>query len=155
LPVFVSTWVWLSPREIATLLAPRLGLAGAPLTLDGWTRVFGFLTMTVPLLALLYALSEVFRLCKEFSQGEIITARAALRLRRIGVAMLVIALLRPVTDAILSILLTAGNAPGARYIILGVSTDDYMIAAFGGLILTIGHAMAEAALIADDNRQII
>ena len=69
--------------------------------------------------------------------------------------MLVIALLRPVKDANLSILLTAGNAPGARYIILGVSTDDYMIAAFGGLILTIGHAMAEAALIADDNRQII
>ena len=69
--------------------------------------------------------------------------------------MCVLAVLRPLTTTLLGIVLTMGNPPGQRIVSIGLSIDDYMIAAFGGLILAIGQVMVEAKRLADENRQIV
>jgi hypothetical protein len=147
--------VWLSPHQVATLLAPRLGLADVALAHDPRTRLLGFLVSMVPVSVLLGALAQAYRLFAGFRAGHTVSSDAAVRLRRIGMAMLAIAALRPLTGAILSALLTAANAPGQQHLVLGISSDDWMIATFGGLILAIGHVMVEAARLADENRQFI
>ena len=69
--------------------------------------------------------------------------------------MMALAFLRPMTATLLGVALTWSNPAGQRVLAVAVSIDDYMIGAFGGLVLAIGHVMVEAALIADDNRQIV
>ena len=63
--------------------------------------------------------------------------------------------LRPIIGAILSLLLTLANPPGGRHIVIGISSDDYMIATFAGLVIAIGYVMTEAARLAEDNKQIV
>jgi hypothetical protein len=147
--------VWLSPHQVSTLLAPRLGLADAALALDARTRLLGFLVSMIPVSVLFAALYDAHRLFLAFRAGHAVSSDAAVRLRRIGMAMLAIAVLRPITGAILSALLTAANAPGQQHLVLGISSDDWMIATFGGLVLAIGHVMVEAARLADENRQFV
>jgi hypothetical protein len=146
--------VWLSPHA-ASLLVPRLGLAGLPTSLDLSTRIAGLFVSAVPVFVLLYALHQSYKLFDAFRHGDAITSNAALCLRRIGLSMIVIAALRPIIGAILSLLLTLANPPGGRHIVIGISSDDYMIATFAGLVIAIGYVMTEAARLAEDNKQIV
>jgi hypothetical protein len=151
----VLTWLWSSPRAIETMLAPRLGLALVPIAVDAWTRAVGFLVSMIPMSVLLFLLLQAYRLFGAYRLGLLFTDAAPIRLRRIGIGMIGLALLRPVTATLLGVLLTLANAPGQRIVAIGISIDEYMIAACGGLLMAIGHVMAEAKRIADDNGQII
>lgn len=148
-------WVWLSPDYVSAFVVPHLGLAGRAVATDGVTRALGFAVSMVPLSVLLYALHQSYQVFDSYRQGVTFSADVPRRLRRIGFAMVALGVLRPLANTALGLVLTASNPPGGRILALGISIDDYMIAAFGGLILAIGHAMAEAARIADDHRQII
>ena len=151
----IVVWVWVSPERVAALVAPQLGLGSVALALDGWSRGLGFATSMVPMAALLYALYQVYRLCDGLRRGAVVWQSSALHLQRVGWAMLAISGLRPLTNTLLSIILTAANAPGERHVVLAFSMDDYMIAVVGGLVLILGHVMSEAGLIAHENQQII
>lgn len=151
----IVAWVWFSPDRVAALVAPRLGLGPVALALDGWSRGVGFSISMIPMVALFYALYQVYRLCDGLRRGAVFWQLSALHLQRVGWAMLAISGLRPLTNALLSIILTAANAPGERHVVLAFSMDDYMIAVLGGLVLILGHVMSEAGLIAQENQQII
>jgi Protein of unknown function (DUF2975) len=148
-------WVWLSPGTVEMFMVPRLGLGAAPVALDGWTRLAGFLVCMVPMAVLGYLLHQAYELFDSYRLGNVFTATAPVRLRRIGFCMVALAILRPLTATLLGLLLTMVNPPGQRILAIGLSLDDYMIAAFGGLILAIGHVMVEAKRLADENRQIV
>ncbi|MEQ1672437.1 MAG: DUF2975 domain-containing protein [Hyphomicrobium sp.] len=148
-------WVWLFPDYVTAYVVPHLGLGGASVSMDGVTRALGFAVSMLPLSVLIYALHQAYELFDGYRLGRILNAGAPVRLRRIGFAMLALALLRPLANTLLGLVLTASNPEGQRILAIQLSIDDYMIAIFGGLILAIGHAMAEAARIADDHRQIV
>jgi Protein of unknown function (DUF2975) len=148
-------WVWLSPTLIEMLVVPRLGLGGVSVALDGWNRLIGFTVCMLPTAVLGYLLYQAFELFDGYRRGNVFTDAAPVHLRRIGSSMLALAVLRPVTTTLLGVVLTLSNPPGQRIVSIGVSIDDYMIAAFGGLVLAIGHVMVEAKRLADDNRQIV
>lgn len=148
-------WAWLTPGYVEAFVAPHIGLAPGTAALDGLTRFIGFGISMVPLAVLFYALHQAYELFDAYRRGDIFSTDAPKRLRRIGMSMLMLALLRPATSALLSLALTASNAPGERMLVIGISIEDYMIALFGGLILAIGHVLLEASRIADEHRQII
>lgn len=148
-------WVWLSPSWITKYVAPHVGVDPASVSLSGQIQLAGFAVSMMPLVVLLYALHQAYGLFDSYRRGELFPDDAPQRLRRIGLSMLALALLRPLTSAALSVVLTYGNPPGSKMLVLGLSLDDYMIAALGGLILAIGHVMVEAKRLADDARQII
>jgi len=148
-------WVWLSPSLVETLVVPRLGLGAYSVSLDGWTRAAGFAVSMLPMVVVGYLLHQAYALFDGYRLGNVFTDAAPIRLRRIGMCMLALAVLRPVTTTLLGIVLTMSNPPGQRIVSIGISIDEYMIAAFGGLILAIGHVMVEAKRLADDNLQII
>jgi hypothetical protein len=148
-------WVWLSPGSVEAFVVPHLGLGTTPVALGSGQRVAGFLISMIPLSVLFYALHQAYELFDGYRCGDVFSAKAPVRLRRIGFAMLALAPLRPLTNAALGALLTSLNPPGQKLLVLGLSIDDYMIALFGGLILAIGHVLVEANRLADDHRQII
>jgi hypothetical protein len=148
-------WIWLSPTAVETLVVPGLGLGDIPVTLDVWTRTMGFLVCTMPMAVLVCLLYHAYALFDGYRTGHIFTDEAPVRLRRIGVSLLALALLRPVTATLLGVALTLANPPSQRLFAIGISIDDYIIAAIGGLLLSIGHVMVEAKRLADDNRQIV
>jgi hypothetical protein len=148
-------WVWLSPTYVEALVVPRLGLGAETVALDGLTRFAGFAVSMLPMAVLFYLLYQAYALFDAYRVGDVFTDNAPVLLRRIGMSMFVLALLRPLTATLLGVVLTASNPPGQRILSIGVSLDDYMIALFGGLILAIGHVMVEAKRLADENRQIV
>lgn len=148
-------WVWLSPSWITKYVAPHAGVDPTLVELNGAVQAAGFAVSMLPLGVLLYALHQAYGLFDSYRRGQLFPDSAPRRLRRIGVAMLVLAVLRPLTAAALSAILTFANPPGQRLVVIGFSVEDYMIAVFGGLLLAIGHVMAEAKRLADDNSQIV
>ena len=148
-------WVWLSPDYVTAYVVPHLGLGGAAISVDGVTRALGFAVSMLPLSVLFYALHQAYELFDGYRLGRILNAGAPVRLRRIGLAMLALAVLRPLANTLVGLVLTQSNPVGQRILAIQLSIDDYMIAIFGGLILAIGHAMMDAARIAEDHRQII
>lgn len=148
-------WVWLTPAWVQAYVVPHLGLNGVPVALDLSTRAVAFAASMIPMAVLLYMLHQAYALFDAFRIGNVFTATAPIRLRRIGSCIVALALLRPLTATLLGLILTSANPPGQRILAIGVGIDDYMIAALGGLVLAIGHVMVEGARIADDNRQIV
>jgi hypothetical protein len=148
-------WVWLSPSLVQTFVVARLGLGAVPVKLDGATRLAGFAVSMIPMLVLFYMLDQAFRLFDAYRLGQVFSQDAPVRLRRIGLCMVLMGVLRPVTLAVLGLVLTYANPPGQIILALGFSVEDYMIAAFGGLILAIGHVMIEANRIAKEHREFV
>lgn len=148
-------WVWLTPSRIEAFVLPRLALHGVPVALDAVTRSVAFAASMIPMVVLLYLLHQVYGLFDSFRVGDLFTAAAPVRLRRIGCSVVALAVLSPLTSTLLGLILTWANPSGERILAISLGIDDYMIAALGGLVIAIGHVMAEAARIADDNRQIV
>jgi Protein of unknown function (DUF2975) len=148
-------WIWFSPAAVQTFVVPGLGLDEMPVTLDVWTRTMGFAVCTVPMAALVWLLYHAYALFDGYRLGHLFTDEAPVRLHRIGLSLLALALLRPMTATLLGVVLTLSNPPDQRILAIGISIDDYMIAAIGGLLLAIGHVMVEANRFADENRQIV
>lgn len=148
-------WVWMSPSIVEELVVSRLQIPLADVSLDGPTRALGFLISSLPLMVIFFALYQAFLLFAGYRKGEIFTSDASGRLRRIALAIIAAVLMSPVVQAALSILLTAGAAPGRRHLVLQFSFNDYLVAALGGLLLAIALVMAEAVRIAKENREIV
>ena len=148
-------WVWLSPSWITKYVAPHAGVDPALVHVDWTVQAAGFAVSMVPLGVLLYALHQAYGLFDSYRRGELFPDSAPRRLRRIGLAMLALAVLRPISAAALSAVLTFANPPGQKLLVIGFSVEDYMIAVFGGLLMAIGHVMTEARRLADDNSQIV
>jgi hypothetical protein len=148
-------WIWLSPALVEIVVVPRLGIGAVSVALDGWTRAAGFSVCMLPMAVLGYMLYQAYALFDGYRVGHVFTDAAPVHLRRIGVSVLALAVLRPVATALLGVVLTMSNPPGQRILSIGVSIDDYMLAALGGLVLTIGHVMVQAKLLADEHRQIV
>jgi hypothetical protein len=148
-------WLWLSPVRVETMVVKHLAISPGPLALDDGTRLLGFLISMLPMSALFYALFEAFRLLSDVASGQVFTPMMTVRLRRIGLAVIVLGLMRPLSAALVGVALTSARAPGARELAIGVSFDDYMIALFGGLILILAQVMLQATRLADEHRQIV
>jgi Protein of unknown function (DUF2975) len=148
-------WIWFWPAAVETLLLPQLDLENVPITLNVWTRAMGFAVCMMPMAVLVWLLYHAYTLFDGYRLGHLFTEEVPIRLRRIGLSMLTLAILRPITTTLLGFVLTLSNPPGHRLIAINLTFDDYLFAAIGGLLLSIGHVMAEAKRLADENSQIV
>jgi hypothetical protein len=148
-------WVWLSPALVQRFVAPALGLQGVTVDASATARLAGFAIMMLPMAALGYVLGKAYRLFDFYRLGILFPAEAPRLLRCMGRGMLAIAALRPMAQLLLGYALTASNEPGQVIFALRLSIEDIMIALFGGLLIAIGHVMAEARRIAAENESFV
>ena len=147
--------LWLVVPWLQQILLPMLGLAPNAVTLTTGSRIIGFLLCLVPVGLTIALLVEGLRLFRDYARGIIFTTGACERLRRMAIKILLLALVNPLTRTLLILDLTFGNAPGHRMLTLGFTSDDYMLALFGGLLLAISWVMVEAARAVQENSEII
>jgi Protein of unknown function (DUF2975) len=155
---------WLVPTLTGVAIIPRLGPFGEFFD-DPAARAIAFTTIVGLLAIMLFALEQVRRLFGEFSDGEILTSRAAMRLQRISYAIVAGSIAKPLAQSVLKATFDAGlgertfgcacRASNLLLIPLRDVISDIAFLVVGLLLLAVAWALAEAARIADDHRQII
>jgi hypothetical protein len=118
-------------------------------------RVLGFLVLALPLTVFLFGLNEVRLLFGQYALGEVLTASAARRLKRIAWITIIGAILRAPTRIGLFLALTLDQADVQRALPVRISAADLTFLLFGLLLLAVAWVMAEAARIAEEHRQIV
>ncbi|MGX1198472.1 DUF2975 domain-containing protein [Parvibaculum sp. MBR-TMA-1.3b-4.2] len=118
-------------------------------------RVLGFLASLVPLSVILIGLRHLRALFSQYSDGTIFGPANARHFRGLAIALLCWVPAQFVGDALASLAVSLDNAPGHRFISLGLSSSDLALTLIGATVLILSWVMVEAAEIADDNARII
>ena len=146
-----SLWIWLDPELVRRVLAPRIGLAGHPVTVTPGIQALGIALSAPPLALLIYLLMQARAVFAGFTTGISFSDLVAVRVWRIGAILVVKGLLSPFWRAGAGALLTIANPSGQRVIVLEIGIDDMLWAIVGGLLVAIGWTLREAARIAEEN----
>ncbi|WP_213546514.1 DUF2975 domain-containing protein [Vannielia litorea] len=109
----------------------------------------------LPALAMLYLLREMARLFGRYAAGETLTEACARHILRIGAGLLVAVALELVTRPLQIMLASLANPPGERVLTISLEGADLGQVLAGGLMVVIGWAMREAAVVAEENRGFI
>ena len=147
--------MWASPEWIATTVAHELGLGKAPLTITPSVQVAGAGVALVPVAVGLFALLQVWHLFGDYARGAIFTASATARLRRLAWSILGVALAQVLARTGLGLVLTMNNPPGQKVLVVGLSSNDYILVLFGLLLLSIAWVMVEATRLARENEEFV
>lgn len=150
----VPPWFWLSAENVLALGPQMAGVSGS-IVVDGRTRALGAAVSLLPIGVGLYALWQLWRLFAEYGAGRVFGRAALARLKRFAWALLAAALLAPLARAAMSVLLTVGNPPGQRMLVIGFSWNDYLAVLLAAVLIAIATVMAEAVRVAEENESFV
>ena len=151
-----NTTMWLVPAFAidAAHSQSNLGLA-SKITLTAETTLLALAVSTAYVGLLAIALWSIARLFAQFSKGAIFAPETGTHLRRAGLYLFAFAALAPVYRAVVGIVVTMANPPGERALAISFGSQEIVLGLIAALLVMLGHIMAEASVIADDNRQIV
>jgi hypothetical protein len=118
-------------------------------------RVAVFLAMLPSVGVGLLVVGQLWTLFGGYARGQIFSLAAALRLRRLGLAVMSLFVARPLTTALLSAVVTSNAPPGQRHVVLSLGSDDYFCLLMGVVLLAIARVMREAARLAQENAEFV
>lgn len=147
--------MWLVPGFAADIARNQSALQQSPMTLTLEARLLALLVSSLYVGLLAFALFVAARLFRGFAEGEILVPATGAGLRRLGLSLLLFAVLSPPFRAVIGLMATIGNAPGQRALAVSISSNDVVLALIAALIVVLGHVMAEAARIAEDHQHIV
>ncbi len=147
-------WFWSDPELLHHASEEMTGFAPpGPLTpLAYWGS---FLASWLPMGLALGALWLTRSLFLGYARGEIFTSAAARRLGGIGLLLLLAVGGGVLAHTLTVLALTWENPPGQRQLAVSLSSHDFGLTVLGLLLMVIGWILAEAARIADENRQFV
>jgi hypothetical protein len=151
LGIGATTLVW--PRLLA--YQPALAATGidpAGLGLSG--RLAACITLALMALPLLAAVREALLLCRLVSGGQVFPAEVPRHLRRMGLALVVSAVLQPAGGALLSLTVSIFLG-GQRHIAIPLSADYVGVAVIGAVLIAVAAAAREAVRLADENAHFV
>ncbi len=147
-------WFWSDPQLLHHALGEMAGIAlpGELTPLAYWGS---FLTSWLPMGLALGTLWLTRSLFLGYARGEIFTTAAARRLGGIGCLLLLTVGAGAVARTLTVLALTWENPPGQRQLAVSLSSNDLGLTILGLLLMVVGWVLAEAARIADENRQFV
>ena len=151
--VLATGWVWLGDdglieqrlRELADMPIP------SGVLLPAAVKATLFVISAPSALIGLFMLWQAWQLFGAYGRGQVFGAPAIAPVRRLAWALVVAAVLRPLSNTLGMLLLTWHNPPGQRQLVVSVSWEDYLCVMFGGLLVAMAWAMTEASRIEQDN----
>jgi Protein of unknown function (DUF2975) len=152
--VLVPAFFWTAEPGALQKAAADLLPAGAQpgrFTITPEVRYGAIAVVAVNVAVGLYALLQVWHLFGAYGRGVVFGPEASGCLRRLAWALMAAALVRPVTNTLVVLLLTWNNPPGQRQLVIGLSWEDYLSVLFGCLLLAMSWAMAEARRLEQEN----
>ena len=150
-----NTLLWLIPNGAEFIARHLSGLTHEPLALTTTALSLGWLISSLQLVLLscgLLAMAQVFRL---LAKNEPWHPQVGTQVHRFGKALLWFGLTSPLFRSLLVMAVTFQNPAGQKLLVISISSNDVVITLVGALLLMLGYVLQEAAVIADDNRQII
>lgn len=153
--ITLNIYVWLDPDLAPFAAHGQSALGGAPMTLTLSARVSSMVISTLHITLLAWALFVARSLFARFAQGLVFEVGTGRLIGRLGVLLIVFAIGKPVVRTLIGVFVTMDNGPHQRHLAIGLAADEFIIGLVGALLIMVGAAMAEAARIADDHRQIV
>lgn len=139
---------------LAQLLYSRFG-SFTPQTISGLQSglfILAALLQSGSVLAGLMALANAFG---QISATGGIDVNSAARVRRAGIAFGIAAIILILSTPVNALIASIGQPEGQRFLSIGVETQHLLALLLSAVLITLGHVLALAADIADDNRQIV
>ena len=149
----VPPWFWLSADHVRELGPALAGVRDV--AVDAQAQRIGAAVSVLPVAVGLYALWQLWQLFAEYAAGRVFGTAAAQRLRRFAWALLGTAVLAPMVRAAMSVVLTFGNPPGQRMLVIGLSWNDYLAVLLAVVLIAIATVMAEAVRVAEENESFV
>lgn len=146
---------WFIP-EAAEIIARNItSIIKEPISLTPRALVLGWLISTFQLTVLavgFWAMAAVFRL---FAQGDYLHPDIGRYVQRFGKSLVLFGLLSPLMRTLLALVITLDNPEGQQMLLISFVTNDFVVVLVGMLLIMLGYALKQAAVIAEDNRQIV
>lgn len=114
-----------------------------------------FVIGAVPLSFFIAALLSARRFFTCYVSGELFPQNSSAEISRIGKLFLILAILGPIIRMLAVLIVTWTNPPGQKQLVLSLSTNDGLLIILSGILLMVGHILAEARRLSEDNEQII
>lgn len=153
--IAVTVGLWLHPGTAEWIAREQWVGKDAAMSITPMAQLAAGALSCAHLGLLCFAMWTARGLFRQFASGQVLEPRTGQDLRLIGGLIAAHAALTPIVKSLMTLALTAGNPPGQRLFAVAIGTHELVLSLLGGLILVLGHVMAEAARIADDNRQIV
>lgn len=154
LPVALAGyWALASHPELAVRGNLPVGAIQQPL--QAWQRLACAVAMAVPLALFVAGLWHAQRCFAQFAKGQVFTDQATGHLRRLAGWVAASALAAMVAGAVVSVLLTLGNAPGSRHLAVGIGSDQVLTLFFAGMVWLIAEVMDQGQRLARENEQFV
>ena len=154
--LLVNAAMWLVPGFALDAAHSQTNLGAAmKVTLTTETTLLALVVSTFYVGLLAIALWSIARLFDQFSKGAIFVPETGAHLRRAGLFLFFFAILSPTFRTVIGVIVTIANPPGQKELAIGIGSQEIVLGLIAALLVMLGHIMAEAAHIADDNRQIV
>jgi hypothetical protein len=147
--------IWVTPEWARLGASQQLGIDPGSVTITPAVQFYGALISLLPLALGVFGMVQVWFLFGEYAQGRIFTALGSMRLRRLAWSLIGAAAAQIIARTLHGLVLTMGNPPGKKMLILSVSSNDYSFLIFGVLLLGIAWVMVEATRLAQENAEFI
>ena len=147
--------LWSSDEMLRHWIATQSPLGARPFTLNLDTRFAGALISLIGLAPVLYALLQLSMLFSRFARGEVFATDNAGRIRRMGLALIVNALISPLVQMLTTINLTRANQPGQIVVMFGIEQSHVLSILSGLALIAFATVMADAVRLWHENSEII
>jgi hypothetical protein len=104
-----------------------------------------------PVLVGLALLWQLWALFGEYLRGAVFSPRALACLRRFGALLVVLAVVQPLGQALMSVAISWDNPPGQRVLLVSISSSDNALVIGALVFVAIARVMTEAARVAEEN----
>lgn len=122
----------------------------APLSLS--TKIAGFLCDSIPVVVgeiIFYFLIKLFFL---YEKGEIFLLQNVNYIKKIGYGLLALQILRPISEGLVTGVITWQNPPGFRRISMTFSGTDFVLLVTAFLIILVAWIMAEGCRLQEEQQ---
>ncbi|MEM8616360.1 MAG: DUF2975 domain-containing protein [Pseudomonadota bacterium] len=110
---------------------------------------------TVAFFAPVLILYGAFGVFQVYRRTDPFHPKAAKSVRFLGLTIVIYAFSRIINHSLTVLLLTYDNPPGTKELSIAINTQDLIVLMIGTLLVIIGHILARAAKIAQENRQFV
>jgi hypothetical protein len=114
----------------------------------------GLISLAASMLVV-YALWQLRKLFVLFQQGVVFSAQTTRALNLFGIALLASVILKPITTAILSVVLTWGNPSGQRSVTVSLGSNELMLLLFAATFLAITWVFREGQRLSQENAEFV
>lgn len=136
---------WVSPVPKTVQVLHTLSLS---------TKIYGFLVTAMPVVIIEFILYFLIKLFKLYAQGEIFTIQNVSYIKKTGIALLIMQIVRPISEGIVSALVTWGNpiGSGTRKSVITITGIDLTLLLTAFLIILISWIMTEGCRLREEQQ---